>query len=285
MNIISLGAGIQSTTMILLADKGKLLKQRMVEIEEGVLVPVTGEYDTWEVDHAIFSDTGWEPQSVYDHLERLIRYVDIPVHIVSAGNIKQDLIDRYTSNSNADAVIPFYMKKNDGKIVMGHRQCTNQYKLQPVFKKTRELLGLKKFQKVNKDTVVNMLIGISTDEVTRMKPSRINYIKNNFPLIDMRWNRIDCQRFLKENGWDNTPKSACIGCPFHSNSMWQWMKDNEPEEFNEAVEFDKFLRETKKSNIGEEYLHQSGLPLGEVVFSDKDQMNLFEMECEGMCGI
>jgi hypothetical protein len=89
MNIISLGAGIQSTAMILLADKGHLMRPRSVEVADGIYTNIPGEYEPWEIDCAIFSDTGWEPKSVYSHLERLIQCVDIPIHIVSAGNIKK----------------------------------------------------------------------------------------------------------------------------------------------------------------------------------------------------
>lgn len=49
---LSLGAGVQSTTIYLLAC-------------EGVIPPF---------DAAIFADTGWEPRRVYEHLERLERY-------------------------------------------------------------------------------------------------------------------------------------------------------------------------------------------------------------------
>lgn len=46
---LSLGAGVQSTTLLLMSLDGTLPK----------------------VDYAIFADTGWEPQRVYDHLDRI----------------------------------------------------------------------------------------------------------------------------------------------------------------------------------------------------------------------
>ena len=50
LRVISLGAGVQSTTMALLAAHGEI--QPMP-------------------DAAIFADTGWEPAAVYRHLEWL----------------------------------------------------------------------------------------------------------------------------------------------------------------------------------------------------------------------
>lgn len=73
LRALSLGAGVQSTTLALMAAHGEI-------------GPMP--------DCAIFADTGWEPQAVYDHLEWLMsgNVLPFPVHIVSAGNIRDDLI-------------------------------------------------------------------------------------------------------------------------------------------------------------------------------------------------
>jgi 3'-phosphoadenosine 5'-phosphosulfate sulfotransferase (PAPS reductase)/FAD synthetase len=67
--ILSLGAGVQSTTVLLMSCKGVLPK----------------------LDMAIFADTGWEPPAVYEHLawlEREAALNGIPVHRVSKSNIR-----------------------------------------------------------------------------------------------------------------------------------------------------------------------------------------------------
>src|SRR4051794_26158129 len=73
--IISLGAGVQSSTMILLAARGELC--------DGVMPA-----------GAIFADTGWEPKQVYEHLDWLEGEVGdaIPIHRVTAGNIRDDTV-------------------------------------------------------------------------------------------------------------------------------------------------------------------------------------------------
>ena len=65
LRILSLGAGVQSTTLALMAAKG--------EIDP--------------VDCAIFSDTQSEPKAVYEHLERLRSTLPFPVHIVSKSEV------------------------------------------------------------------------------------------------------------------------------------------------------------------------------------------------------
>ena len=69
------------------------------------------------------------------------------------------------------------------EIGFGRRQCTREYKIFPIQRKVRELLGLKKYQRVPKDTKVEMLIGISKDEMSRIARSRDWWIDNQYPLV------------------------------------------------------------------------------------------------------
>lgn len=283
MNIISLGAGVQSTAMLLMADNGELLVEKYIEID-GEMVN-TQELEPIKVDCAIFCDTGWEPKHVYEHLDRLISEVSIPVYVVSKGNIRQDIVDVLEGREKRFASIPFFIENQDGTKGIGRRQCTNEYKIQPFNQKARQLLGLKKYQRARPNSI-NKLLGITTDEVNRVKLSKDKWSKNTYPFIDMRWNRSECISYLKSIGWGDTPKSACIGCPFHSNRMWADMKKNYPEDFKDAVELDNLLRkENNRKMKGKEYIHNSLVPLSEAYFNDENQSDLFDMECEGMCGI
>ena len=69
------------------------------------------------------------------------------------------------------------------------RQCTSNYKINPVNQKVRNLLGLAKGEKRKKGTNVEMIMGISTDEIYRVKTNPIKYITNVYPLIDKKISR------------------------------------------------------------------------------------------------
>src|SRR5580765_5152088 len=92
LRVISLGAGVQSTTMALMAAHGEL---------------------TPMPDCAIFADTGAEPAHVYDHLQRLIPKLPFPVHTVSAGNIADDLKRGMSTvgSQGRFAGAPFFIKR------------------------------------------------------------------------------------------------------------------------------------------------------------------------------
>lgn len=248
MRILSLGAGVQSTTLALMACNGTLPG----------------------LDAAIFADTGWEPDAVYrqvDLLEAELSRAGIPLHRVAEGNIHEDLLNpgrRYSS-------IPWHLRFDDGKRGINMRQCTREYKLRPITRKIRELLGAAppNFRTVRRGRVAEQWIGFSTDEVYRVSDRRENlYTTKRFPLIELGMSRKDCQRWLKAQGWGHTAKSACIGCPFTGNAAWRDMRDNRPEEWASAVEFDRMTRRggvgRTKPFAGEMFLHASLMPLDQA---------------------
>ena len=64
------------------------------------------------------------------------------------------------------------------------------------------------------------------------------------------------------------------------------MKLTDPKSFAEAVEFDEQIRTSQSGKV--QFLHRTLKPLGEVDFrnlEDKGQLNMFNNECEGMCGV
>jgi hypothetical protein len=231
------------------------------------------------VDCAIFSDTGWEPAAVYDWLNWLETKLPFPVYRVSAGNLRADQMSGLNSTRQRFTAVPWFTLSPRGEKGMGRRQCTAEYKLRPLQRKVVELMGGKRPK-----GGCEMLIGISMDEVWRMKPSRVQYIKNVFPLIDKGITRQACLRWMEERQYPKPPKSSCIGCPFHSDAQWRALT---PEEFADAVEVDRAIR-NQPGFKSQQFMHRSLKPLDEVDFStaeERGQLNLFLNECEGMCGV
>jgi hypothetical protein len=270
MRVLSLGAGVQSTTLLYMA--------------------IAGEIEPF--DAAIFADTGWEPRAVYEHLEKLkpvIESAGIPFHIVTAGNIRQDALDP----NHRFASMPIYVRNPDGSAGMGRRQCTSEYKLKPVLLKQRELVGLKPRQR-SKEHLMDSIVGISWDESQRMRDATYPWMKNVYPLVDLRMTRDDCLKWMKANGHDRPPRSACIGCPFKSHEEWQHLKNTSPEDFADAVDFDEQIRggyaRTRERFQGQAYLHRKLIPLSQVDLSTNEERGIislfpdWEAECLGMCG-
>lgn len=244
LTLLSLGAGVQSTTLALMSADGTLPK----------------------VDGAIFADTGWEPKRVYEHLERLgevLHAAGIALYRTSKGNLRADAIDplhRYAS-------IPYFVRNPDGSEGMARRQCTSEYKLSPIQRRVRVLLGAEPpdYRRVPKGRVAEQWIGFSTDEIHRVSDKDgVSYIVKRYPLLDLGMSRADCERWLRARGWTSVAKSACIGCPYHGNRQWRDMRDNHPDEWADAVAFDEAIRKGAARGMplnGEAFLHRSRVPL------------------------
>jgi hypothetical protein len=279
MRILSLGAGVQSSTILLMSCRG--------------ILPT--------IDAAIFADTQWEPHAVYNHLWWLAgeaMKAGIPLYVVSTGNIREDsergMVRGRAVGAERWTSMPFYTKTlGDTKEGQVRRQCTSEYKLNPItlFEK-RLLLGLLPRQRVPPHTNIEQWIGISIDEKQRMRLSTEHWRTNSYPLIgwphqylDRPWSRAMCQAWLAtEYPHRSIPRSACIGCPFHSNQEWRTMRDTDPLSWQEAITFDSAIRQCEGMR-GETFLHRSCLPLAQVDLSTPQEHTPWVQECLGMCGV
>jgi len=257
MNILSLGAGIQSSTVLLMSIKGILPK----------------------LDYAIFADTGWEPKAVYDHLswlEEEAGMARIIVARVSNGNIKDDaLVSQIHDTKNKGkrwASMPYRVLAPDGSKGMIRRQCTREYKIEPITRFIRRrILGLKKGQRVPKGIKINQWFGISADEPKRIRASKDHWIDYVYPLagipndmLSKPMARYDCIDWLETNYPDRKVwRSACTGCPYKTNDEWRFLKDNSPEEWEDACAFDDAIRNMSDMR-GQVFIHRSCKPLREV---------------------
>ena len=259
LRILSLGAGVQSSTLALMIEKGE--------------IPM--------VDASIFADTQAESKETMDFLNWLKSKLSFPVYIISKGNLTKHLL-----NTNFP-IAPFYSQnKISGKKGLLMRQCTNDFKIQPIIKKIRELLGYKKGERIKKGTKVEMLMGISKDEIFRAKSNRMPYIQNIYPLIDKRLSRQDCITWFSKHYDVKPPRSACIYCPYKNDREWLYLKKNNPEEWLEVIDFDKKIRDNSRKKEEQVFLHKSCQPIDEIEFDpNKNQLNLFDNECEGLCGV
>jgi len=271
IEVLNLGAGVQSSAVLLMSIEGVLPK----------------------LDHAIFADTGWEPDAVYRQLQFLKQKAEsagITVHLVNNGNIREDTLNKqinYRENGRT-ASMPMHILQSDGTKGILRRQCTAEYKIHAVEKCIRrDILELKPRQRAPKNAVVRQWFGISFDERRRQKTSQNKWAVFYYPLIEMKWDRVTCHNWMEDKNFPDAPRSACIGCPYHSDFEWRRIKEEMPKEWKDAVEFDQQIR-TMKDLDGKAYLHKSCVPLDEVnLWTDESpgQMRLWDDECSGMCGM
>lgn len=275
LRVLNLGAGVQSSAILLMACKGELPKP----------------------DVAIFADTEEEPASVYRWLDDVLRpaaaTAGIPIDVVRDTS-------RADRRHRVDQ-IPAFVRGAEGIGAPLARQCTRDWKIVPIDRHVKSLIGLSKSARWPKTLAVESWLGISGDEIQRMKSAVEPWRRYWHPLIEEPWagersprwrnpplRRVDCQAWLAANGFGEAPRSACTFCPMHSDREWRRLQEHEPDAFAEAVKVDALLRSEPRRHAAM-FVHRSLRPLGEIDFTRQQTLALdgdgFGGECSGMCGV
>jgi len=271
-HILSLGAGVQSTTLYLMAIHGDFPCQA-----------------------AIFADTQEEPEAVYAHLEWLKAQSGPPIMVRTRGSLGDDLTRGENSTHQRFASIPAFTSDGINSPSMTRRQCSREYKTQVVEQTIRrEIVGLAPGRALPKDVQIIQYIGISWDERSRafdVERRMKRGWKAIFPLLDRQWTRADCREFLNYNVPHEVPKSACVFCPFHNNNQWARLKAQGGKDWDRIVQIDTAFRTpgtVVNRNLQQSlYLHRSCKPITEIDFANSKQGSFdgFLMECQGVCGV
>lgn len=269
IHVLSTGAGVQSSVAALMAAAGEIKP-----------MPVAG----------IFADTKAEPKSVYLWLDWLEKQLPFPIIRVSKGDLTADSLrmrtrTKYAGSDYTKTNIPTYILNPNGTRGIVQRQCTYDYKVIPIVRECKRLMEQHGASKAVQ------WIGISLDEVSRMKDSREKNISHRWPLVELGMKRHDCLRWMERKGFPKPPRSACVYCPFHSDAEWRRLKLEEPDEFDRAVKFEVDLQsqKAKTDNMkGIPFLHNSMKLLSTIDFAseeEKGQIDMFQNDCTGHCGV
>lgn len=276
--MLSLGGGTQSTVLALLAEQN---------------------YFEHKPDVAVFADTGWEPQSVYENVRWLQTVVSFPI-VTVVGNPDTSLREAVLAGVNVRGrpwlSIPAFLADQDGQSAgMNWRQCTTDYKIAPIKAEVRSQLGLAPRSPVPLATSVEMWLGITIDEHIRTRISPDPWIVNHYPLIDMELTREDCiEWFEKEYPGRKLPRSACVACPYRSRDGWIHLRSEDPDAFTDAVLTDQALRSQGHNATRmfrkKVFLHPRRIPLDQAVAADIDERtesneSHWGNDCSGICGV
>lgn len=283
-------------------------------------------------DVVIMSDTGDErPETMaywWDVLVPLMETAGIPWRLVGRlhthesqagerGDIRKDTLASVRDGLRI-ANAPLYTKgsgkprKRDGVRPNGqtNRSCTSEYKIDPIMKCIRHLLGMVPGQrwisKMHGTRAAVQVIGIAAEEAKRAKGKGSGQGSVLvYPLVEDGITTDDCIDGLLGVGLPEPVKSACRACPYRSNASWARLKRDDPESFASAVEFDERLRHphgmgrlndgyTEADYLqGREpegkvkgltfpaYVHPSCVPLKEIAWPDPgdDESESFGGEC------
>jgi hypothetical protein len=183
-NYLSFGGGVNSVALHLLClDWG--LEFESIFVDHGADWPETYEY--FEMFQAWLKDNGHNPVTVLTP--------DVE------GYAK--LYDYYVAKKK----VPSMMK----------RDCTDKFKLRPVFKHVEKPCF--------------MLLGIDAGESHRARLNSKKGIENRYPLIEEGIDREECKRVIASHGLPLPMKSGCFLCMFQRQGQWRQLRRRHPELF------------------------------------------------------
>lgn len=273
--VFNFGAGVQSTAILHLMLEGELPRP----------------------DYVVMADTGWEPTEVYLHANRcealcqaaglpfvVVRYGDIrAAHVRRAGGVPTCGSTKVDPSLHSLRTMPLYLlNPATGKRGMVRRSCTERYKVRPVERFIRSLLGRKR----KGQRPVIQVFGISTDEAERERISQRKGWSFWYPLLTLRpMSRRDCIAYLTAKQVV-APKSACVGCPYRNREQWATIRADVGM-WLDAVAFDAAIRHMPGLDSAA-FLHPQRVPLPLVDWekgSSREEHAGMRSECVGMCGV
>lgn len=283
-HVLSFGAGVQSTALLLLwLDNDP----RLIEVTGGA-----------EIAFAVFADPGAESVATYRHLARCVEAAEAAGRrLVVARRVERGeevSLPVQIQTARRFSMAPFFASSG-GSGGMMMRNCTADYKVGTVRQAVRRELGVKALRA---GRVINVL-GISTDEIQRAKGGA----DVAYPLIEMGWSRADCLAYLRAQGWGDVPKSACVWCPYHSSRAWldlyrARLTEDGAQDWAQVVEMDGAIRRIAREGRGGVksilWLNAAHRPIEEYCADLDRQLDLLDLledeggwgnECGGNCGL
>ena len=248
MQVWACGGGVQSTAIAVLICQGKL--------------PTP--------DFAWIVDVGYEKSKTFDYVKSTIipRLSEIGVRLKIIRTI--DYFDNSLFDATNNVRLPLYEKGNDGIVRKYKTHCSGTWKQRVAHHWLREQ-GVKR---------CDTWIGISVDEMRRIKISSVKWNQNKYPLVDLGIRREDCIDLIARAGWPKPEHTSCYLCPNQPDFQWQDLKENYREDWERAVGFDEYIRSINP-NL---FLHTSCKPLKDKAFDTKYTNKFFVgKECFGDC--
>lgn len=238
----SYGGGTQSVAIVLLIERGELPKPECIVISNTTREAT----ETWE----------YTITNVLPIFERIGLSLEITT---SHGRM-------YYHDDDTLPLIPAYTSSGQIRLF-----CSAEWKRDEVYRYLRSKgYGPKR--------PVILWLGMSLDEVHRMKPGKRKWATTHFPLIqDRKTYRGECIQIVLDAGLPPPPKSSCWMCPYRLNPQWRRLREHYPSDWRKAVQLDCAIR--KRDSQHNLYLHKDAIPL-DLVDLERPQESLFD-GCDG----
>lgn len=209
------------------------------------------------IDEIIFCDTTVEFPEMYEHVDKIEKYIGRPITRLKPDNSYEYYLLRHkrTKGKHMDKI-------GWGWARVFRRWCTKSLKTAGIKRHLRE---------VEKTHDVKMYIGIAADEQKRIKDKI-------YPLVEWGWTEADCLKYCYDKGFDwgglyeKFHRVSCWCCPFKSLDelrtlykefphLWNKLKEWQDKSWNKFTPRYTVDELEERFKLEEERLAK-GLPIG-----------------------
>lgn len=197
-NVVSFSGGKDSTAMLL----------RMVELD-------------MPIDEIIFADTSVEFPEMYEHIDKVEKYINKPITRLTAPHSFEWYLLEADSAKNKSS--QGYKGKSFPS--MRIRWCSNIYKRDII----RQHFHGKKYEEY---------VGIAYDEPQRVRDK-------HYPLVEWKWTERECLEYCYSKGFDwgglynYFDRLSCWCCPLKRVDEYRTLRKIHPELWNKLLEWQK----------------------------------------------
>lgn len=202
LRVLSLGAGVNSTALLVLKAQGKI-----------------------DFDFAIFADTGNENPETYEYLENVIK------PYCKQNDIDLEIIHRELNNGEN---LKAWCDRH--KLIPSRKfgACRDKFKISVIRKYLR-----KYYPVVYKSREIETFIGFCVGEEGRREGYKGITANYSFPLMELGLNRLQCVQIIRDAGLPIPVKSGCTFCPHQPFESWIALYNKHPELYAEAETLEK----------------------------------------------
>lgn len=186
-----------------------------------------------KADAAIFSDTGYEHDKLYQELDRFEE---------TLKTIHPDLPIIRIKNENYPGGLPEYIRKSKYYPSFRQRFCTRMFKIEPIDNFLRQF----------KDEDVEIMIGLNAEEGDQRTGNHglLPFVNYSYPLYDQNITRAMCKGIL--NALNVAPdfppymrRGGCKGCYYKAKKEFVCMAHMAPDEYSEVMELEEAIQDER----------------------------------------
>lgn len=222
-------------------------------------------------DISIFVDTGREKSTTLEYYNQNLAS-QFPITIIKAQDwlSPKDFDVIVEQENRKDVRIPAFTQNGKMKGL-----CSGRWKVTAMRRFLRSI-GVKN---------ADILLGISADEIKRVRISDVGWLTNYYPLIDglfsqkysnLTLKRLDCFKVIQDFGLPPAPKSSCYICPNMKPKEWVNLPLTDLEK---AIAVEQDMQERTRGHLRQmPYLTNTNLPLKQAVEKYKQDLELAERQ-------